>query len=1113
MPWLAGFPIEQSATDVTWLVVPRYGESRPYTVTIGRTELHQATFASTRLVHRFPRSFPNIVDDPTAWREGLPILLDMLKGVIHGNERLPVSLHTHTAFYPYKVLVLFEEGVARCPELRPLYHALSWVCALNPKELRVALQWAEKNRLALGQVLAYQEKNEGIKTCLMLWHIARQARSKRLTPLLDWLAHPLFFNTPTHDAKAQLGYWQALTEETLGQVWRRDGAPERPSPTLFAELSPFIEWLYTRDRNTRRRALTLFAVVASPKPLNSWPLWWEKVDLLLVDLARLHQDRQYLPDSEALRYRRQQSLAQIRQLQQERPPYFCLAQTVEAIQQISDKTCIDLYTAVTDFLAVMPPFYQGKLTRLPVLCLLLAYDQQYKRPHLVRLCRDWTEHRRKNRTDPVELYLLKDIFIRWHDDRTVYYWTVFSRFLRGSYPFRVLTESLQAWQACLHATMADEMEEFDEDAVVNLLLATGEVEKTATYYQALVTSGLHEEYFDKAHFVAAHLLSENSADFTRFVKIFINMSDHNYRNFEKVGALLALLVEHSWFRLAHDSVLKGHLPLLRKIANLRSALDQMNELTPLPVHPIPRAVPEWCHRYPLMFHPLLSALASLTADAEGTAERLLGKQFPNPNILQREIGAIGRRLIEAAEGQRYGLQKRLSSLQNRLVAPREVSLQKMANLEEKLLQALHSAILQNWHDTLVARLRAKLGQIFDLEAIPDWFLADKQLQIIAPMMEEKAAFRNLGIRLFQERCGPPPWGLRDHAANQGFLRRMEQRKLNMTPWLNPALPRTFEAPTGRHISLALCDDPLDVFHMGGHFRTCLAPGAFNFFAVFANAADINKQLIYGRNEKGQIVGRCLLALTDEGGMVTFEPYTHDPKLEFREMVKIWVTDLAREMNTHVLPDGRVSKLVATDWYDDGATDIAQQFLFLEYSSEFRFSLGRIPLNEFLPELQRQFAPHELNAFTLPLVLNLVELQNRPELVVPLLPFLKNSKNLPIHVLIRAATLAFRAGEVEFARQIMRDLSLTPILEAYKLYEWLDHETMLGLASMAPSTTLKVLRRTRPSKVRHDLQETHPHRVEQYAVAYRALGRQSRALLMRERLATLLKDQAETYVVR
>jgi len=63
-----------------------------------------------------------------------------------------------------------------------------------------------------------------------------------------------------------------------------------------------------------------------------------------------------------------------------------------------------------------------------------------------------------------------------------------------------------------------------------------------------------------------------------------------------------------------------------------------------------------------------------------------------------------------------------------------------------------------------------------------------------------------------------------------------------------------------------------------------------------------------------------------------------------------------------------------------------------------------------------------------------EVYERPELVVPLIPYITACKNLPVHVLIRTASLAFHAGEAEFARQIMQELSLAPILEAYRLYQ-------------------------------------------------------------------------------
>ena len=83
---------------------------------------------------------------------------------------------------------------------------------------------------------------------------------------------------------------------------------------------------------------------------------------------------------------------------------------------------------------------------------------------------------------------------------------------------------------------------------------------------------------------------------------------------------------------------------------------------------------------------------------------------------------------------------------------------------------------------------------------------------------------------------------------------------------------------GRNVVLAFEHDPLEIFQMGWHFSTCLSPGVFNFFSVFSNAADINKQVVYARDEQGRVVGRCLLALTEDGNLLTFEPYWRHRKV-------------------------------------------------------------------------------------------------------------------------------------------------------------------------------------------------------------------------------------------
>ena len=112
--------------------------------------------------------------------------------------------------------------------------------------------------------------------------------------------------------------------------------------------------------------------------------------------------------------------------------------------------------------------------------------------------------------------------------------------------------------------------------------------------------------------------------------------------------------------------------------------------------------------------------------------------------------------------------------------------------------------------------------------------------------------------------------------------------------------------------------------MGEPFDTCLSPGAFNFFSTIANAADINKRVLYGLDAKGVIHVRCLLALSDEGHILTFYVYAHNDQRKAIEAVKSYVGALAKQMRTTMVAHGKVRTLVANDWYDDGPIDMTER---------------------------------------------------------------------------------------------------------------------------------------------------------------------------------------------
>jgi hypothetical protein len=297
---------------------------------------------------------------------------------------------------------------------------------------------------------------------------------------------------------------------------------------------------------------------------------------------------------------------------------------------------------------------------------------------------------------------------------------------------------------------------------------------------------------------------------------------------------------------------------------------------------------------------------------------------------------------------------------------------------------------------------------------------------------------------------------------------------------------TAQTANGRQLHLALEDDPLEIFRMGAHFQTCLSPGGANFFSVFANAADINKRVLYARDGAGKVVGRCLLALTTQAQLLVFEPYCHDSHAGFPEICTDFARDLARRMGTQVVSRGKVPTLVAGDWYDDGPRDLDGRFRWLEDGSPLRRLLPTVRPGELLGELRRELKPERLNEVTLPLLLGLPELTRRRELIVPLLRPLAECRPLPDDTLALASYLAVKAGATDLVRRLFLQ-PLTALLR--RDYRWDVAEVLLALD---PAGLLAALRQTRERGMRDWSDERDGYRLEQAAKAFEALFRPRKA---------------------
>jgi hypothetical protein len=504
--------------------------------------------------------------------------------------------------------------------------------------------------------------------------------------------------------------------------------------------------------------------------------------------------------------------------------------------------------------------------------------------------------------------------------------------------------------------------------------------------------------------------------------------------------------------------------------------------------------PQWAARFPEALAEDCGTLAVLSPDAEQAVARTLKQDFPDPTELRRERDSLRSRL--AGEPAPASLAKRISNIESRLAQTPAVSKQRLDNLHRKLGRLLRRTVL----DVLQARVD---GEFYSLarEALwvddpPRWLLEHENRLLLYSILQLRSGFRDLGLRLLRSRCGSAPWDLLEEPANRNFLDRLRQRGISVEPWIATGRRQEHTTAAGQPVMLALEDDPVEVLHMGRHFGTCLSPAACNFFSAVANAVDVNKRVLYARDARGAVVGRCLLALSREGGLLTFHPYAHDRGLSFDHLVAQFAEPLAAEMGTVVIPRGGVESLVAPEWYDDGPRDLCERFAFLQRESAFRESLRHIPVADFRPALESMFDPLPLNDLTLPLILDLSEFDDRPELIVPLLPAIAAAGQLSVESVLRAAMLAHRAGADDFARRNLKAHACDYLIRQWRRHGQFD-ETLVGsLADIEPAAALRVMRQTREKHVRSDEEENwHPRR-RLLATIYDRLGRPTLAARLR-----------------
>lgn len=315
--------------------------------------------------------------------------------------------------------------------------------------------------------------------------------------------------------------------------------------------------------------------------------------------------------------------------------------------------------------------------------------------------------------------------------------------------------------------------------------------------------------------------------------------------------------------------------------------------------------------------------------------RALKEPCPMPGALQAFLDRrerLGRELA-FLEGRPEALQsatirKRAESLRRQL-ADEGASAASLTRELHRLRRQTDQLIARRIEAAVTAIIAARLTPLG--EAVPESLLVDDNwlnaLDLLGSIRENRPLLRELlAARLAERR----DWagGL---AQNVSFRKRMSGRGILMDVW-ESAFPRRYRVAVSKGpqaedkriavVEFAMADDPLEVLQMGNRFSTCLSVDGCNAFSVVANAADLNKRVIYARARGGEVVGRRLVAMLDDGQVVAYCPY-HFPEYELDWAFYDYVRRLAEACKTRTADEGVPSRLVAGHWYNDGTTVLSK----------------------------------------------------------------------------------------------------------------------------------------------------------------------------------------------
>ena len=227
-------------------------------------------------------------------------------------------------------------------------------------------------------------------------------------------------------------------------------------------------------------------------------------------------------------------------------------------------------------------------------------------------------------------------------------------------------------------------------------------------------------------------------------------------------------------------------------------------------------------------------------------------------------------------------------------------------------------------------------------------------------------------------------------------------------------------------------------------------------------------------------------------MLTFNVYSHARHDVIADAVTSYVSDLASALGSSVVARGQIRNLVARNWYDDGPVDLTGQLRFLGTASPFHRFLQTVAADQLVAVVEEALEGSPITPSIVCALAQTEALQMRPDLIVPLLPYIGDAAQLDPWSRIELTRIIRRAGDTAMALTLLGPL-IGVVQDRNYDYPWIQVQVARELNELGlPHRALRIIRQSRQRSVR-DWQDEPTERTIVAAQALRALHRMHQAL--------------------